>query len=319
MVTCFNDSTGSVIWEYDAFGNIMSRPTIADGMLAIATVQGDLVTLDAATGESLQGIVFDESITSQLITIEYKGDKELMIPKKTDSKAAVVFGTGEGNIYCYDLETLQLLWENKDAEGMIQTKPLVIGDKIIYGAWDGHLYCIDAKKGWLIWRWTERDNFYYSPAACIPVSDGDNVYVCTPEKKVFSVDLQLGKTNWINEKTKAWEAIGITDDKKTLLIKGMEDKFYTIPAKRGKGRLEYNINHELDTMPVKPIEENGYVYFGVKSGKVFRIDLSAKKYRTLFFMGTARVHTVVELGDNEFAVSNMDGKIVVFEYEKYEK
>lgn len=318
FVTCY-DSTGSLIWEYDAFGTIMSRPTIADGMIAIATVQGDLVTLDAETGESLQGIVFDESITSQLITIDYKGNKELMIPKKTDSKAAVVFGTGEGNVYCYDLETLQLLWKNKEPNGMVQTKPVIVDDKIIFGAWDGHLYCIDAKEGWMVWKWTERDNFYYSPAACIPVTDGENVYVCTPEKKVFSIDLQLGQTNWVNEKTKAWGAIGIMDDKKTLLIKGMENKFYTILAKRGKGRIEYNIGYGLDTMPVTPIEADGNVFFGSKNGNIYRVNLSTKKYKTLFFMGTARTHTIVELGNIKFAASNMDGKIMVFEYAENKK
>lgn len=311
LVQCFS-LEGNMLWEFDAFGNIASTPAEKDGYLTVATLQGDLHTLNVNTGEQIQSIGFDEPITSDLLMIDYKGTKDLMIPKLTDSKAAVIFGTGSGKLICYDVETLQEYWTNSSAKGMIEIRPLQLGNKIVYGAWDSYLHCIDSREGWLIWKWREDKSFYYSPAAVTPVTDGKYIYITTPLKHTVKIDPMLGKTLWKKDKYNVWESIGITNNGKRLLLKGVNGKFYNPYTKHGNGGLTYKIGYKFDTMPSTPIENKGVYLFTTKEGNVYRI--YKKKYKKILFMGTSRMFNIHPLGEDKYFVSNMDGSIAVFKY-----
>lgn len=307
-VSCF-DQSGNTLWQYKSGGTIFSRPVIADNILAVGTIQGDLITIDAESGSVLQTIGIGEPITSQLLTFGYNGDKKLMSGAKPDT--VVILGTATGKLVCYDLHTLDPVWENNSAKGMIETLPLYVENKLVYGSWDNYLYCVDARSGVMNWKWTGNKNFYYSPAACTPVSDGKNVYVATPDKFVSAVDLLLGKTVWRKDNFPCWESIGISSNKENLLIKGYTDNFYVVNAQKGKLVKEINIKFGLDTTPVTPLEESGNIIFGSKNGIVYLIDKDFN-FKPLLFTGTARVLTIEQTGDNTFAATNMDGKILVF-------
>ena len=312
LVTCF-DKEGNKLWDFDSFGNIASTPAAKDGWLTVATLQGDLFTLDLKTGNQIQSIGFDEAITSSLLMIDYKGTKELMIPKQSNSKAAVVFGTESGKLYCYDVETLQEYWENKSAKGMIQTTPLYVNDKLIYSSWDSYLYCADAREGWLIWKWRMNKNFYNSPAAVTPVTDGHFLFLPTPEGNIYKVDLLLGKTIWTRSKYNAWESIGISEDGKTLYVKSAEDYFHKIPASTGTWSIAYKLMFGEDKTPTTPLEYNKIILLTTANGNVYRI--KGKKHKVILFNGNASPFSVTHFYDDVFISSNIDGTITVFRYD----
>jgi outer membrane protein assembly factor BamB len=302
-VTSF-DLSGKIIWQHKTGGTIFSRPARDRDVLAVATIEGDLITLNANNGELIQIIGLGEALTSQLIIID--------IVNAGVKGRGVVVGTAEGNLYCYDLYSFELVWQNSSAGLMIETKPLYIDNKIIFGSWDNYLYCIDASSGSLIWQWTENKNFYYSPAAIWPVTDGKNVYISTPDKFVSAIDLLLGTTVWRKE-YQSWESIGISEDYEDILIKSFMNNFYIVSAIDGEKKNEIKIGYGLDTMPAEPIERDGKIIFGSKNGKVYKIDKEDNyNWEPLFFTGTARVHSVRHLKNNLFAASNMDGKIYLF-------
>ena len=314
ILTCF-DSTGAIIWDYDTFGNVYSKPAIKDGVLAVATIQGDLTTLNAETGEQIQSMGFDDAITAPLTIFDFKGERNLLMPKRTNSDAAIILGTASGLVYCYDLETLQELWVNTDAEGMIEAEPLLIGNKFIYGSWDTHLYCIDTKGGTTIWKWQESKSFYYSPAVCIPITDGKKIYIATPDKYLYAIDLRLGNTLWKKKKYNTWESLGISNDKRKLYVKSFKDHFHIVSAITSNWVKDINMKFGIDTMPTVPIEWNSNILFGAKDGHVYMID-KKNKFKPILFLGTARVHSVQRISDGIFLASNMDGNIVVFNLPK---
>ncbi len=301
-VFCF-DTAGKQLWEYHSGETIFSRPIVKNGLLVLATIEGDLISLDNKTGKPVQIIGLDEPLTSQLVTthVEYNGQLT----------TGIIAGTSKGGIYCYDLNTFELIWENHSAKGLIETKPLVWNNRIIYGSWDGYLYCISSKNGTINWKWSENKNFYYAPAACQPVTDGKNVYVTSPDKYVSAVDLLLGTTVWRKKNFNSWESIGISLDKKKLLIKGFTDNFYIVNAQKGKLIKNIKIGFGLDTMPIKPVEWNNNILFGSKNGNIYLINKNYD-WKPLLFLGTARVQNIIHVKDNIFAVSNMDGKIILF-------
>lgn len=305
ILRCF-DLQGNEVWTFDAGSAIFSRPYASGSIIAVGTVEGDLYTLDIATGEVIQILNIGSPITSQL-----NGFPAEVMGEQTQ---ALLVGTGDGTFYCYDMKYFTLLWESYDAGGMIETLPLVMDDRVIYGAWDGHLYCVDRVSGILNWKWTENDNFYYSPAAAYPVTDGKNVYITTPDKHVSAIDVLLGKTIW-RKNVESWESIGIGGDKKELYIKTFKDNVTILNAKNGKPAATIEIGFGLDTMPTAIYELNGMPLFGTKSGIVYTIDKKNKPI-PLLFLGTARLHTVLPLSETAFAAANMDGTVGIFTIEQ---
>ncbi len=310
IVSCF-DTSLSLLWDYDAFGNVLSKPVEKDGYLVVGTLQGDLITIKAKSGEPVQSIFMDYGITSQLIAIDYEGNKSLMFPKQSNSKAAVILGNSGGRVSCYDIETLQEYWINNKPEGMIETKPLLLDNKMYFGCWDSYFYSIDVRSGSLIWKWNANNNFYYSPAAVEPVTDGKKIYITTPEKYVYALDARLGTLEWKKMNYNAWESIGISNDNRLLYIKSYTDHFHIVSTITSNWVRDINIKFGLDTMPTKPIEWNDKIIFGSKSGFVYMID-SKWNFEPVLYLGPARVHSVQHFRDNIFLASNMDGHIVLF-------
>lgn len=310
LITC-NNLNGDKIWSYDLNDYVFSKPVLIDNMLVVGTLRGELILFDSDNGEIIQSIGIENSITSKLLALNYIGNKDMVIPKRTDSKSTVVFGTSAGELFCYDVETLQEIWCNKDAKGMIETKPLLFDNKIYFGSWDGYFYCIDAREGWLIWKWTAQKNFYYSTAACEPQTDGKNIFITSPDKYVYAIDALLGIIKWKTNEANAWESIGISKDGNKLLIKSAQDNFSILSAENGKIIKNIKIDNGVDTTPVEPIEWNNKILFSSANGNIYLIDKNYKIEKILF-IGNSRTHTIQHVKDNMFVVSNMDGKIVIF-------
>jgi outer membrane protein assembly factor BamB/predicted phosphodiesterase len=297
------DYKGNELWSYYPNGAIVSRPVFYNGVLVSATAEGDLYQVEAHTGKLIQVIGLGEAVTSQLelVDVSYNGQQT----------KGILAGTANGNMYCYDFYSLEMIWENNSAEGMIETKPLITDGKIIYGSWDGFLYNISAASGVLNWKWSENKNFYYSPAAVTPVSEGKYVYVTTPDKFVSAVDILLGTTVWRKNNFDAWETIQLSNDKEKLYIKSIEDYFYVAAAKDGKQLKKLEIMYGLDTTPSPPVETENKIYFGSKNGIIYSIDKETYKWEPLVFLGTSRIHSLLILGNNKLAAINMDGTLAI--------
>ncbi|MCK9424612.1 MAG: PQQ-binding-like beta-propeller repeat protein [Ignavibacteriaceae bacterium] len=302
VLYCF-DEDGRQLWKTDLGASLFCKPAVANNIVIVGTMKGDLFTLDISNGHVIQVIGIDEAITSPIATMEidYQGEKSF----------AAVFGTATGKIFSYELSSLNLLWNNTSAVGMIESKPLIQKDKIIFGSWDTFLYCIDATTGLLNWKWTGNPVFNYSPAASPLVTDGKNVFFATPDKAITAVDLLLGKTSWRKTDYDAWESIGISNDEKRIFVKSQNDKLHIISAANGKIQYTIDMKFGLDTGPIQPVEVNENIYFGSKNGNIYSID-PKYNFSSLFFMGTARTHSLQILDEQRIAASNMDGKIIVF-------
>lgn len=302
IITCF-DITGKKLWEYDSGENIVSTP-VSDGKLLIAaTLQGDLISLDINTGKVIQIIGIGEPLTSGLVTTDlvYNGSPT----------TGVIVATSGGKLFCYDIYSFELIWENDSAQGLIRATPLVFKHRIFFGSQDGFLYSVDARTGALYWKWTDGNDFYTAPSAGTPVTDGSYIYISAPDKNVYKIDMLLGVTRW-KQDYNAWESINITADKKYLIIKSISDKIYFARTSNGKRYKLLKMDYGFDLNPGQPIEWKDNFIFGSEKGKVYLVDKEFR-WKPLFFAGNARLNLIRHVRDNIFAASNIDGKIICFE------
>jgi len=307
LVSCI-DSTGKIYWEYDTYGNIYGKPIIADRMLAAATIQGDIITLSIISGDQIQSIGFEELITTDLTLIDYKGTRELMLPKFTNSKSAIVFGTSTGKVYCYDFETLQEYWVNTNSREMISSKPVYVDNKILYTSRDGFLYCLDARTGLMIWRWKEKADTDLSDSHII--HDGQRVYVVSGEGNLYGINLLLGRMEWKFDRYKLFPNIGLSSTNKSIY--GITGNNIFIIFNHTNGRIEKEIRlNERQRFPIAtPFDLNGMIYF-INNGNINFID-NKNTVQTVLFLGNAPVHPITKIENNKYVASNIDGRIIIF-------
>ncbi|MFZ0452239.1 MAG: PQQ-binding-like beta-propeller repeat protein [Ignavibacteriaceae bacterium] len=299
-IYCY-DLNGNKIWEYNTGETIISKPAAEGDVLLAATLEGDLFSINSNNGNVIQVIGLGEPLTSQLFTVdaENQGSKT----------KGVVAGTSTGEMFCYDIYTLENIWENNSAKDAVTTLPLYIKNRIIYGSNDGFIYCIDSRSGILNWKWKDK-NSGYSFTGCSPVSNGKYVYISSPGNYIYAIDLLLGTAIWKTKDFQSWESLGISNDNEKLFIKGLNN-FYIASAQTGKLIKEIKIDYNVDTSPVKPIEWDNNILFGAENGIVYLIDQNYN-WKKLFFAGTARLNNVNHIKDSIFCVSNIDGNVVVF-------
>lgn len=307
IVACY-DSTGKLNWDYNTFGNIIGTPVVSDRLIAISTLQGDLITLSAITGEQIQTIGFEERITTSLNTIDYQGSKLLMIPKVTKSRTAVLFGTSSGKIFCYDLETLQEYWVNTNAKGMIRNKPVSINNKIFFTADDGFLYCIDARDGLLIWRWKEKADTDFSNSSI--ETDDKKVFVVSAEGTLYAIDNLLGKLVWKNDKIISNSKFSLNKEKKTLICKGKNSEIYLINTNTGKTEREIKFAGQFSNSYTELIQLNGNFIF-TNDGSIYK-SLSGSKQELLYYEDYFPFNSLAQIDINRFIASKYNGSIIIF-------
>lgn len=311
LVSCF-DSTGVMFWNRQLSSEIFSEPIVSDGQLAAGTSNGDIVSIIAFTGDQIQSIGIDDSITTNLVALEYKGDKELFLPKQSDSKTAIIFGTKSGTIYCLDLETLQEYWRNNDSRGSVISQPVIVENKILFSGTDGYLYSIDARNGLLNWRWKETAETDFSNA--LIVCDGKKVFLVSKDLQLYCIDFLLGKLNWKVDKIKILPAIGLSHNGKDLFTKTLDKRFFIISAEKGSVLRQTKREDEFDSTLISPFESDGKIYFTNKNS-IFALDKKFKE-EVILELGENLIHSFQLIGDNKFLVSTTGGTILIFKPRK---
>lgn len=307
VVTCF-DTTGNVVWRHNMPSEIVTGPLVTDGQIAIGTVNGEIVSLIAHTGEQIQSLGIDDTLTTDLTAMQYEGDKELFLPKQSPSKTAILFGTSSGIIYCLDLETLQEYWRNNDSHGKIIYPPLVIQNKVLFAGSDGYLYSIDARNGLLNWRWKETETTDFSEAKI--VCDGEKVFAVTKDSQLYCIDLLLGKLIWKSEKIKFFPSIALSNDRKNLFAKTDDKRFLVISTEKGIVTRQLKRGDSFDSSRIQPVSYKDKIYY-TNNGSIFALDKKFKEEK-IFDFGETSITTFLLISNDRFLTATSSGTILIF-------
>lgn len=308
QVVCL-DTLGRKKWEYFSFGYIYSTPTARDGYLAIGTIQGDLETIDSRNGKQIQSLGFDSPITSDLMSFDYTGSYgNLMLPKRTNSKAAVVAGTESGTIYCYDLETLQELWRFDKPKDAIIGKPIFAKGAVLFYSLDGCLYSVNSSTGLLIWESKLMNKNSSDIYASSLVNNSDDVFISLTNGEIFSYDILLGKKNWDFDKYKLFTSLNISEDGRLIYGKSTNDRLHILSAKLGSWVREIKTNVGNDNTETEIVEQGKNIYFGNEDGYLIKVDdnYSTKK---IYRNEITPLHSLTPVGKNKLLLGYYNGTI----------
>lgn len=127
---------GSVNWEYDLDGIILSSPAVTSTHVLICNDQGRLLCLDRTTGDLIWEFHTEEAFRATPMVF-----------------AGVVYaGCTDGVMYALEENSGDLLW-NLETAGQIVATPVAVGERLLIASNDRTLYCVNKDTGNLLWTY----------------------------------------------------------------------------------------------------------------------------------------------------------------------
>ena len=300
VITCLN-ANGSKKWSYETNSTIKTNILREKDLIIAAGLEGDLFTINANNGDLVQVIGTGETIASNITMID-------MVYNDMQTRG-IIFGTAAGNIYCYELYSLEMVWDGYLSDNKIVSVTKAGMDKIVLKDNKETIYCVNSSNGILIWKWhakTKTENGFFNSDV---ISDKNQVYISDQDGIVHCIDLLLGTEKW-KRKVSSTGKLSITNDKKYIVTRTDRNKIVLISLKNRKVKKEIKLPGDLRGHKLNFIAaENEGIYLGFDNGLLDRIN---KKYKIekIIFSGVSPLISFNKMNGKKFVINNLDGKIL---------
>lgn len=294
---------GKSRWSYQTGGGIYSSAAVEGNRVIIGSGDGNIYCLNVNNGKLLWKLKTGASVLGAV-----EADKHI-----------AYIGGSDHVFRAINIQSGKVKWTFNGLSGAVVSKPLLYEGKVIFGSWDTHLYALDQQTGSLVWKWNNGSAVRnLAPAMCIPVASDGVIYVAAPDRVLSAIDAASGKTLWRSKEASVRESIGISEDKKLIYGKTMNDEIVAFKTSRTVGEIAWRMNcgFGYEHVPSMLIENNGRVYFGTKNGVSYSIDPVTQKIVWAYKLDNSMINTVNVIDKNTVLVASMDGKIAVLKSEE---
>jgi outer membrane protein assembly factor BamB len=304
VIICLNID-GEIIWDYNTNSSIKTNLLRDKDLVIAATIEGDLLTINSNNGDLVQVIGTGETISTRIAMTD-------IIYKDMKTKG-IIFGTTAGNVYCFELYSLEMVWDGYLSEYKISSLIKANDDKIIFQDSKDKVYCISSSNGLLLWEWQAKvkniNPFFITDI----ISDGTSVYLTDSDGLVHCIDLLLGTENWKRKVSSSGE-LSLTSDKKYLITQTTKNDIAFISKLNGKVQKKIKLHDETKDRKLNFIHaEKNDIYMGFDHGIIYRIN-NMEKVENLLFMGNSPLISFINISDHNFIVNNLDGRIIQFSF-----
>ena len=299
-VRCISVADGKRLWSKQFPGKIFSTPAAGGGLVVFGCTDGCIYALDAGSGR-----------------VRWKcraGKSVLASPVIFDGK--VYIGASDGVFRALGLEDGEPVWSFDGVEGFVECRALVDAEQVVFGSWSGRLYSLDTETGELQWEWRcERPSRMYSPAATWPVKACGRIFIAVPDRKVYALDARTGQEVFRADGGR--EAIGLSSDGTTVLVKTMHNSSYAFRADAADGgdllwRVPNGMRYEIG--PTALVEIGGMVLTPSDKGNLFALSLEDGSLQWIHKISLALINPL-EVWEEEGSVcilaSTMDGVVTL--------
>lgn len=290
------DFSGKEKFVTEVIGSINKNSVLYKDLLLVATYEGDLYSINSNNGEILQVVGIGEAITSDLALVDIGNIK------------AVTFGTSEGNIFCYDAFTFEVLWKKNICTSPIISTPAVDKDRITYINSKSSLYSINSKSGVLNWQnqFNKNENF---SSTNFPLSDGKKIISLSPDGNLLALDLLLGKIIWsIN--SSSIKTLFLSSDKKRIFTMNNVGIITIVSTKDGKEISKLDLKKSgIFSFVIAENQERTLI--GLTDGSLYSLDHNFN-IRELITQNQIPITSINVIGKNEFIIKDINGKIKIY-------
>lgn len=190
VVYAVSQSDGALLWTQNVPGEVLAAPAVDEGKVVVHTSAGNLVALDATSGEQ-QWLLRNEQPSLTL--------RSMATP--VTAGGAVLYGRADGRLGIALLANGQPVRDTRIAsprgatelERMVDVaaRPVILGDILFTIAYNGQLTAHQLISGQQLWKRQYQGSEDLS-------TDGRLLYITDSRSHLFAVDARSGSEAWSN-------------------------------------------------------------------------------------------------------------------------
>lgn len=282
---------GKELWYAQLPGPYLGSPTIADGLVIVAGLDGRIFAFDAARGTHRWTYVYKEEFGSKPVVV---GD-------------VAYFATLEGTLLALDVRTGAWKWHfRREPTGRFLIlgvgRPAVVDGVVYQGFSDGSVVALDALTGAVKWdRKVGRGE--YPDIDSDPQVTKDRVYIASYGGQVVALDRQTGASVWEAKAPYAYK--GRLDGNTYVVVTTTE----VVGFDARTGKQLWNTPHEGAPL-ADPVIARGLVLVPNGKGLLVLDRKSGKKVR-FFTRGSGATGSPALLGNRLYLLSNVGELVAV--------
>jgi len=315
-----------VKWAFKTGGPIVASPSIADGVVYIASWDGHLFALDQETGKekwnfkSRMPIASTPAVSGGSVYVVSSAGA-LAALDATNGKPRWVFAAEferkfeAKNLHGYPSPSQTI----PDAWDLWISSPTISNGKVFFGTGDGGIYAVNADTGAVAWKFSTGDVVHASPA----VVNG-MVYIGSWDSRLYAIDADTGQQKWTfqaGEDNTIHNQVGFQSSPTvvdgTVYVGCRDGHVYAIDAASGRKKWDYPTSKSW--VNGTPAVRDGVVYVGTSdSARFMALDARTGRLRWNFnakaymFSSAALAGDLAYVGDHNgklYAVDTKTGKL----------
>ena len=302
-LTAYALKNGKKLWSFASGKRIVGTPAVSEGIVVFGSADRNIYGLNAADGSLRWKVEAAEPVLGAV----------------TIHEGIAYVGASDKTFRAIDIQTGKVVWSYEQVKGYIETKPLVVDDKVIFSAWDNTLYALEKATGKEIWKWTGGlTRMHFSPAAVWPVASNGKVFIADPQRAMTAVNLQNGETVWRTFRSQVRETIGLSEDGERVYSKTMNDSIvcYSTLTDTPEQVWASNVGFGYEHAPSMPLEKDGVVYGSTKEGLLFALEAKTGKILWKHKIGNSLINTVLPLNGREVLFTATSGEVGLIRMKK---
>ena len=302
-LTAYALKNGKKLWSFASGKRIVGTPAVSEGIVVFGSADRNIYGLNAADGSLRWKVEAAEPVLGAV----------------TIHEGIAYVGASDKTFRAIDVQTGKVVWSYDQVKGYIETKPLVVDDKVIFSAWDNTLYALEKATGKEIWKWTGGlTRMHFSPAAVWPVASNGKVFIADPQRAMTAVNLQNGETVWRTFRSQVRETIGLSEDGERVYSKTMNDSIvcYSTLTDTPEQVWASNVGFGYEHAPSMPLEKDGVVYGSTKEGLLFALEAKTGKIIWKHKIGNSLINTVLPLNGREVLFTATSGEVGIIKWRK---
>jgi outer membrane protein assembly factor BamB len=242
-VFAIDADTGNQRWKFAMDYAGESSPTVADGVVYVASKENHLYAIDAKTGKQLWF---------------YKTDG-LLFGSPSVSEDMVVIGGDDGDLFAVDRSNGHLAWKLTLDSGIYST-PAIDGDRVFVTTKNKTTVAVDLSTGEELWN-------YPVGGSASPAVAGGVVYIGSDDGAIYAIDAaQGGDPLWLFATGGSGVESPIVAGDEVLFAAGAT--ITSVNRETGAVVWQYPVGDDVTT---DPVVLDGYLYVGDKNGYFYAI------------------------------------------------
>lgn len=278
--------SGTQKWKFPVGVRVASSAAVGNGLVYFESYSGNFIALNATSGQlkwkfqtAGERRFTAKHIHGGLPIAEADPDPfDFYLSSPAVWNGSVYFGSGDGNIYALDALSGALKWKHATGD-VVHASPAIANNTVYIGSWDSYFYALDAATGEEKWRFkTGEDPDSHNQVgiqSSAAVVDGVAYFGCR-DSNLYAVDAQTGKQKWSFNNKGSW-VIGSPAVNAGTVYFATSDTgmFHALNAQTGAEVFSLEFKH----WPLfsSPAVAGNMVYIGSHEGKLFAIDVTARK------------------------------------------